>query len=76
LLTTTSDKTISKAIIDLGHNLGFRVVVEGVETEEQLILLKGLQCDEIQGYFISKPLDIMHLKPFLLEKRLKPYEVI
>jgi EAL domain-containing protein (putative c-di-GMP-specific phosphodiesterase class I) len=44
------------AIITLAHNLRLKVVAEGVETEEQLRFLQLLRCDEIQGYFFSKPL--------------------
>ena len=36
--------------------LGMRVVAEGVETNEQLQALKSLECDEVQGYLLSKPL--------------------
>ena len=43
------------AIITLAHNLRLRVVAEGVETAEQLRFLQLLRCDEIQGYFFSRP---------------------
>lgn len=51
------DAALVMTIITLAHNLRLNVVAEGVETEEQLRLLQRLQCDEIQGYFFSKPLD-------------------
>ena len=51
-----NDAAIVSAIIAMSHSLGLRVVAEGVETEEQLRFLQDLQCDEIQGYFISKPM--------------------
>ncbi|MDF2570106.1 MAG: diguanylate cyclase domain protein [Sporomusa sp.] len=44
------------SIIALAHNLGLKVVAEGVETEEQRNLLQEWQCDAIQGYLISRPL--------------------
>ena len=43
-------------IIDLGHALNLKVVAEGVETEEHARLLRLLQCDEMQGYLVSRPL--------------------
>lgn len=52
----TNDAAIVSAVIAMGHSLGLQVVAEGVETEEQLRLLQGLNCDEIQGYFISRPI--------------------
>jgi EAL domain-containing protein (putative c-di-GMP-specific phosphodiesterase class I) len=44
------------SIITLAHKLRLRVVAEGVETEEQLMFLKRLGCDNMQGYLFSKPL--------------------
>ena len=46
-----------RAIITLAHNLNIEVVAEGVETLEHLIQLKMLNCEKIQGYFYSKPVD-------------------
>jgi diguanylate cyclase (GGDEF)-like protein len=46
---------IVKSIVDLGHNLGLRVVAEGVETESHVDALKGLGCERLQGYYFSKP---------------------
>ena len=54
--TDADDATLVRAIITLAHNLRLKVIAEGVETEEQLRFLRLLQCDEIQGYFFSKPL--------------------
>ncbi len=50
------DAALVMAIITLAHNLRLRVVAEGVETEDQLRFLQLLRCDEIQGYFFSRPL--------------------
>ena len=50
------DAAIVKTVINLGHNLGLRVVAEGVEDQETLELLASLRCDQAQGYFISRPL--------------------
>jgi len=51
-----ADAAITRAIIRLGHGLDLRVVAEGVENEEQLAFLRQEECDEIQGYYFSKPL--------------------
>jgi EAL domain-containing protein (putative c-di-GMP-specific phosphodiesterase class I) len=40
----------------MAHDLGIRVVAEGVETKAQLDFLRLIECDEMQGYFFSKPL--------------------
>lgn len=49
--------TISKAIINLAHDLGFAVVAEGVETDEQLSWLRETGCDEYQGFLLARPVD-------------------
>jgi len=50
------DAALVMAIITLAHNLRLKVIAEGVETEDQLRFLQLLRCDEIQGYFFSRPL--------------------
>ncbi|MEO0771466.1 MAG: GGDEF domain-containing phosphodiesterase, partial [Cyanobacteria bacterium J06649_4] len=47
-----------KTIISLGHNLGMNVVAEGIETQSQYEMLKGLRCEYGQGYFFAKPLTV------------------
>ncbi len=51
-----NDAKIVHATIDLAHNLGLKVVAEGVETEAALAVLKRLNCDYAQGYYLSRPL--------------------
>jgi PAS domain S-box-containing protein/diguanylate cyclase (GGDEF)-like protein len=48
-------RTIVSTIISLAHALGLKVVAEGVETEEQLNLLRLLKCDEVQGFLLGRP---------------------
>ena len=48
---------IVRVIVMLAHNLGLKVVAEGVETHAQMNLLKGIGCDRAQGYLFSKPVD-------------------
>ncbi|MEK7735243.1 MAG: EAL domain-containing protein, partial [Pseudomonadota bacterium] len=57
-----SDAMIVRSVIDLGHNLGLRVVAEGVETKEMFDAVAALGCDEAQGYFISRPQECELLK--------------
>jgi predicted signal transduction protein with EAL and GGDEF domain len=51
-----NDAAICTATIQMAHSLGLAVVAEGVETEVQLNFLRGLGCDIVQGYFISRPM--------------------
>jgi diguanylate cyclase (GGDEF)-like protein/PAS domain S-box-containing protein len=51
------DRAITEAIITMGKTLGLTVVAEGVETQEQETFLRGLACDQTQGYYFSKPID-------------------
>jgi EAL domain-containing protein (putative c-di-GMP-specific phosphodiesterase class I) len=65
MLTNKKDAMIVRSVIELGHNLGLTVVAEGVETKEIFDALNVLGCDEIQGYFISKPLASEPLKNWI-----------
>jgi len=55
ITTTPEETTIVTAIINMGRNLGLRVIAEGVETKEELAFLKAHECDEAQGYYFSRP---------------------
>jgi diguanylate cyclase (GGDEF)-like protein len=50
------DAAIATAIIAMAHSLNLKVVAEGVETREQLVYLRAHQCDQLQGYYFSRPL--------------------
>lgn len=63
-----SDLTIVKSMIKLSHGLGKRVLAEGVETEAQLNILRTLQCDAVQGYYISKPIGELDLVKYFTRK--------
>jgi diguanylate cyclase len=51
-----TNAVITKTIIDMAHQLGLKVVAEGVETEAELDFLRKCKCDEIQGFLFSRPL--------------------
>ena len=59
------NRKLVHAMINLAHNLKLEVVAEGVETPEQLSLLRDFGCDQVQGYFISRPLPLADLVEFL-----------
>ena len=66
---------IIKAIISIAHGLGLNLIAEGVETDEQLKFLESQDCDEIQGYLVSRPLPLETLEP-LLEKQREPLRLV
>lgn len=57
ILTKRSYATATRSIITMGHQLGYRIVAEGIETEEIRERLIKWGCDELQGYLFSKPLE-------------------
>ncbi|MDP4089113.1 MAG: EAL domain-containing protein [Bacillota bacterium] len=59
---------ITKTIIDMARNLGFKVIAEGAETKEQIDLLKESGCDEIQGYYYSRPIPAEAVEEFIREQ--------
>ncbi|NVN92649.1 MAG: EAL domain-containing protein [Desulfuromonadales bacterium] len=60
-----SDKTLVSTIINMGHSLGLSIVAEGVETAEQLSFLGERSCQEVQGFFLSKPLSSESLQTLM-----------
>ncbi len=65
VVTNESDTALASAMISLGQRLKLRVIAEGVETDEQIRFLKENNCDEMQGYYFSKPLAARDLEPIL-----------
>jgi EAL domain-containing protein (putative c-di-GMP-specific phosphodiesterase class I) len=65
--TSSDSALIVKCMIDLAHGLGMSCTAEGVETEEQLAMLRKLDCDVAQGYLISRPLEPSTLRAWLDE---------
>ena len=63
--TDKNDAAIVMSVIDLGHNLGFKVVAEGVERKEPMQMLRDLGCDTAQGYHISRPMPTANVASWL-----------
>ncbi len=66
---------VVEAIVNIAHLLRMTVVAEGVETDEQLQLLRGLECDVMQGYLFSKPLSPSDTRDFLDGYARKPIPI-
>ena len=64
------DTRMLEVIIDIADHLSVPVIAEGVETEEQMLALRELGCDIIQGYYFSKPVPSSEFVPFLEERKL------
>jgi len=69
LATDTDDAVIVSTIISMAHSLKLKVIAEGVETAEQLAFLKQQGCDEIQGYYFSRPVSAEEFTKFLSSGR-------
>ncbi|MEO5362833.1 MAG: EAL domain-containing protein [Magnetococcus sp. DMHC-8] len=72
LPTDSEDAAIVSAIISMAHKMHLTVVAEGVETAAQLAFLRGNDCDEIQGYYYSRPLPADDLARFLVDHDGRP----
>jgi EAL domain-containing protein (putative c-di-GMP-specific phosphodiesterase class I) len=60
-----TDQAIAATIITLAHNLGMRVIAEGIETEQQFDQMRALGADDMQGYLISRPLSAADFERFM-----------
>ncbi len=67
LMTESGDRAIVRSIIALGRSLGLQVVAEGVETGEQLQMLREFGCDLLQGFLYARPLEAGAVPAFLIE---------
>jgi EAL domain-containing protein (putative c-di-GMP-specific phosphodiesterase class I) len=66
--TSQGESFIARSIIELAHNLGLRVVAEGVEDEVTRKLLADMGCDKLQGFLVSRPLSDDRLEGWLLAR--------
>ena len=62
--------SIVRSIVDLAHNLGFSVIAEGVELIEHVNELHELACEEYQGYYFSRPVEVCEFETLFSEKKL------
>ncbi len=69
--TDRDNSVIVKSTIDLAHNLGYRVVAEGIENKTTYAILQAYNCDIAQGFFMSRPLSAAEIENWLLEKKWK-----
>jgi len=67
LASNPSDAAIVRAIVSLGHSLDLEIIAEGVETAEQLALLRNEGCDEVQGFYFAKAMPAEDLMAFIGE---------
>jgi predicted signal transduction protein with EAL and GGDEF domain len=65
-----NDAVIVRSTVELAHNLGLKVVAEGVEDRATAECLRGMGCDEIQGYYLSRPVPADEIIVWLEERRL------
>ncbi|MGI4838412.1 MAG: bifunctional diguanylate cyclase/phosphodiesterase [Janthinobacterium lividum] len=64
----SNDRAVVQAIINLGKAMGLKVTAEGVETEQQLALLSSDACHEVQGFYMSRPIDKLALGRLLAQQ--------
>ncbi len=65
IVTDTHDAAIASSIINLAHNLGLKVIAEGVEDNEMLSVLAVFGCDQYQGFFFARPLPADDIPPMV-----------
>ena len=71
IVSDPDDAAIAGAMVAMAHGLKLKVVAEGVETLEQLQFLKSLNCDEMQGYFVSRPVPAEEFAQLLLMNNMR-----
>ncbi len=65
IVLNQEDQRIVKAMIELGHNLGMKIVVEGIESKKMFDIVASYGCDYMQGYYFSKPLPVFEFQKLL-----------
>ncbi len=72
MIDSEEDVAIVRSTIELGHNLGLKVVAEGIEREEEMKMLKEFGCDQAQGFLISKALTAEDMEAWISENKNSP----
>ncbi len=72
LVADPGDRAVVRAVVDIAHTLGLRVVAEGVEQEDQQGLLRRLGVDEVQGYLYARPMPALDVVRWLQRPRRVP----
>ncbi|HWL04225.1 MAG TPA: EAL domain-containing protein [Xanthobacteraceae bacterium] len=65
LVSDPSDRAIVSAVVNLAHSLDLVVVAEGVETAEQLEIVRAIGCEEVQGYYFGRPMPTRDFERFI-----------
>jgi len=68
VVTDSPTRTIAETIIDMGKKLGFHTIAEGVEDEVQFDVLKDIGCENIQGYYLGRPMVSDNIEKLLAER--------
>ena len=69
MLGNYGDRIVVQKTIEIGHDLGMKVIAEGVETKEQLEFLRAHHCDVAQGYYFCRPRPLAVLRSWIQERR-------
>jgi EAL domain-containing protein (putative c-di-GMP-specific phosphodiesterase class I) len=69
ILTNSDDSVIVAAVINLANNLQIECIAEGVESEQQALRLGEMGCQQIQGYWLARPLSVPNLDALLVESQ-------
>ncbi|MGY8869861.1 MAG: bifunctional diguanylate cyclase/phosphodiesterase [Pseudomonadales bacterium] len=69
MLVDKKTRLLIGSMIEMGHNLEYKIIAEGVESTEQLSMLKKLGCDHAQGYLFSKPVDAEEISNLLKQQQ-------
>jgi diguanylate cyclase (GGDEF)-like protein/PAS domain S-box-containing protein len=74
ITTNPDDAAIARSVVSMAHSLRLQVIAEGVETEAQLAYLRRHACDQMQGYYFSRPVPADAFEQMLQERKCLPLE--